>query len=74
MILAGSFESLAALLSLIAVSVGRVVVVAPIVATSPLWTLMLSAIFLRGLERLNARILSGTLAVVAGTIAIIALG
>lgn len=72
-IVAGGFESLAALLSLIAVSIGRVVVVAPIVATSPLWTLVLTAIFLRGLERLNPRTLLGTFAVVSGTIAIIAL-
>jgi drug/metabolite transporter, DME family len=74
LIMAGGCESLAALLSLVAVSVGRVVVVAPIVATSPLWTMMLTAIFLRGLERLNARTIAGTLAVVVGTIAIIALG
>lgn len=73
LIMAGACESLAALLSLVAVSVGRVVVVAPIVATSPLWTMMLTAVFLRGLERLNARTIAGTLAVVAGTIAIIVL-
>lgn len=72
-IVAGGFESLAALLSLIAVSIGRVVVVAPIVATSPLWTLVLTAIFLRGLERLNPRTLIGTFSVVSGTIAIITL-
>lgn len=74
LIVAGGFESLAALLSLIAVSIGRVVVVAPIVATSPLWTLVLTAIFLRGMERLNARTVMGTVAVVAGTIAIIVVG
>lgn len=74
LITAGGFEALAALLSLVAVSLGRVVVVAPLVATSPLWTLVLAAIFLRGIERLNLRTIAGTLAVVVGTITIIALG
>lgn len=74
LMMAGGFEALAALLSLIAVSIGRVVVVAPIVATSPLWTLGLAALFLRGLERLNVRTIVGILAVVTGTIAIITLG
>lgn len=73
-IVAGGFETLAALLSLIAVSIGRVVVVAPIVATSPLWTLVMTVIFLRGLERVNARTVIGTFSVVAGTIAIIVVG
>lgn len=70
-ILAGGFETLGALLSLIAVSVGQVVVVAPIVATSPLWTLIMSSIFLRDLERINTQSVMGTFFVVAGIIAII---
>ncbi|MFQ5852357.1 MAG: EamA family transporter [Candidatus Binatia bacterium] len=72
--MAGGFETLGALLSLIAVSVGRVVVVAPLVATSPLWTLVMAFVFLRGLELVNARTVIGTFSVVAGTIAIIVLG
>ncbi|MFQ5960620.1 MAG: EamA family transporter [Candidatus Methylomirabilales bacterium] len=73
-IVAGGFESLAAFLSLVAVSVGRVVVVSPIVATSPFWTLLMTVVFLRGLERINARTVIGTFCVVAGTIAIIVWG
>lgn len=73
-IVAGGFESLAALLSLVAVSIGRVVVVAPIVATSPLWTLVMTVVLLRGLERVNARSVIGSFSVVAGTIAIIVMG
>lgn len=70
-ILSGFFESAASLLSLIAVSVGRVVIVSPIVASTPLWTLILSAFFLRGVERVNSRTVTGTLAVMTGTISII---
>lgn len=70
-ILSGFFESAGSLLSLIAVSLGRVVVVSPIVASSPLWTLILTVVFLRGLERINARTVTGTLAVMTGTISII---
>lgn len=71
LVIAGGFEALAALLSLVAVSVGKVVVVAPIVATSPLWTLGMSALFLRGLETISVRTILGTLSVVAGTVAVI---
>ena len=71
-VVAGSFETAASLLSLIAVSMGRVVAVAPLVATSPLWTLLLTVVVLRGVERINAESVAGTLAVVAGTITIVA--
>lgn len=70
-ILSGFFESAGSLLSLIAVSLGRVVVVSPIVASSPLWTLILTVIFLRGMERINTRTVTGTFAVMTGTISII---
>ena len=70
-ILSGFFESAGSLLSLIAVSVGRVVVVSPIVASTPLWTLIMTVVFLRGIERINARTVTGTFAVMTGTISII---
>lgn len=73
-ITSGAFEAVASLLSLIAVSIGRVVVVSPIVATTPLWTLLFTLILLRGLERVNARTVTGTFCVVSGTIAIIVVG
>ncbi len=72
-VIAGAFETAASLFSLIAVSMGRVVVVAPLVATSPLWTLLLAVLLLRGVERITARSVAGTLAVVAGTVTIIIL-
>ncbi|HEX7227959.1 MAG TPA: DMT family transporter, partial [Candidatus Binatia bacterium] len=66
----GLFEGLGALLSLMALSVGTVVVVSPIVATTPLWNLLIAYLFLREREKLNARTALGTIAVVGGTIAI----
>ncbi|MCY4488188.1 MAG: EamA family transporter [Deltaproteobacteria bacterium] len=71
-VVAGTFETVASLFSLIAVSMGQVVAVAPLVATSPLWTQVLALLFLRGVERLNVRSVTGTVAVVAGTVTIIA--
>jgi DME family drug/metabolite transporter len=73
-VLSGGFETIAAFSSLFAVSIGRVVVVAPIVATSPFWNLLMVIVFLRGLERVNAVTVIGTFCVMAGTISIIAAG
>jgi drug/metabolite transporter, DME family len=53
-----------------ALSAGAVVIVSPIVATSPLWILLGTWLFLRGIEGLSLRTIAGALSVVAGTIAI----
>ena len=68
--LSGFFEALGALLTLIALTTGRVVIVSPIVATTPLFSLMISLIFLRVKERITTVTVLGTMAVVVGTIAI----
>ena len=68
--LSGFFEALGALLTLMALTTGRVVVVSPIVATTPLFSLVISMIFLRGKENITVITILGTIAVVAGTIAI----
>jgi len=68
--LSGFFEALGALLTLMALTTGRVVIVSPIVATTPLFSLLISQIFLRGKERITTITVLGTVAVVAGTIAI----
>ncbi len=73
-VLSGVMESAGALLSMIATSVGQVVLVAPIVATTPFWTLVLVVVFLRGLEHVNSRTVLGTLCVIMGSIAIILRG
>jgi uncharacterized membrane protein len=46
------------------------VIVSPIASTTPLWTAILSAIFLRKVERINLASVIGTVCVVAGVIAI----
>jgi drug/metabolite transporter (DMT)-like permease len=66
----GLGETLAVLFMLQAFAVGSVVTVSPITATSPIWTALLGAIFLRRLERFTPASVIGTLCVVAGVIAI----
>jgi drug/metabolite transporter (DMT)-like permease len=46
------------------------VVVSPIVATTPLWNLLIAIVFLRGREEINLRTIGGTVFVVAGCVAI----
>jgi drug/metabolite transporter (DMT)-like permease len=69
-LMAGVFETLGILLVIIALSVGQVVIVSPIVATSPLWILVGTWLFLRGIESLTLRTILGAVCVVSGTIAI----
>jgi len=69
-IVSGFFEAVGALLALVALSTGRVVVVSPIVATTPLWNLLIAVIFFKDREEVNARTVAGTIAVFSGTIAI----
>lgn len=66
----GFFEALGALLTLVALTTGQVVIVSPIVATTPLFSLIISLIFLRGKEQVTGKTILGTTAVVVGTIAI----
>jgi uncharacterized membrane protein len=49
---------------------GRVVIVAPIAASYPVWSLMLSAVFLRDVESINWKVIAGILSVVVGNFAI----
>ncbi len=67
---AGVFESLAVLFMLHAFVNGPVVLVSPIAATSPIWTLLMSVVFLRDLERINRYAVIGTLCVVVGVVVI----
>jgi drug/metabolite transporter (DMT)-like permease len=69
-IAAGVFETSAVLLMLTAFVSGPVVLVSPIAATSPVWTLLMSAVFLRDLEGVNRYAVLGTLCVVVGVTAI----
>lgn len=69
-LMAGSFETLGIFLVILALSVGRVVIVSPIVSTSPLWILAGTRIFLRGIETLAPKTIIGVVCTVSGTIAI----
>jgi len=69
-LLTGIAETLSILFIVTALSVGSVVVVAPIAATYPVWALLGAALFLRDLERVNLMTVAGTLSVVVGTVAI----
>jgi uncharacterized membrane protein len=67
---ASLFETLGILFMLTAFVSGPVVLVSPITATSPIWTVLMAAIFLRDLERINLYSIIGTLCVVVGVIAV----
>lgn len=73
LIAAGIAENAGVLLGVIALQVGTVTVVAPLVGTMPLFVLALSAVFLRNVERISARLIVGTLLIVLGVYLITAL-
>jgi DME family drug/metabolite transporter len=72
-VLAGVAENVGVFLLLLALSYGTVSVVAPLASVSPIFVLVLSFFFLRGIEMLNRRIVVGTLLIVAGVYLITAL-
>ena len=73
-ILAGLAENLSVFLVILSLSFGAVSVVAPLQNVTPIFVLLLSAAFLRGIEMLNARVIAGTLLIVLGAFLITALG
>ncbi|MGB7949667.1 MAG: EamA family transporter [Candidatus Binatia bacterium] len=66
----GVFETVSILLIITALSVGPVVVVAPIAATYPIWALIGAKLFLRDVEQITPKVILGIVSVVAGTVAI----
>jgi uncharacterized membrane protein len=56
---------------MLSLSLGRVVVVAPIAATYPVWALIGAKLFLRDVEKITVKTMVGILSVVAGTVAIL---
>jgi drug/metabolite transporter, DME family len=66
----GLGETLAVLFLLFAYAHGPVVIVAPISATVPIWTMLLAALFLRDLEHFTGAAVAGSILVVIGVIAI----
>jgi drug/metabolite transporter (DMT)-like permease len=67
---AGIFETFSIILILTALSIGPVLVIAPIAGTYPVWSLIGAKLFLRDVERIGLKAAVGILSVVAGTIAI----
>ena len=65
---ASLFETVGFLLFSAAVSLGQVVLIAPIMATTPMWVLLGSILLLRDLEKVTLRTAIGSGAVVTGTI------
>jgi drug/metabolite transporter (DMT)-like permease len=65
---AGALQAGALLAVYAALTLGMVSVVVPLYTSSPLFVLPLSAIFLRGLDRVTPRITAGALAVVLGVV------
>ncbi len=72
-IAAGVAENAGVFLTVVALGLGTVSVVTPLTATGPIFVLLLSFAFLRGIERLTARIVLGTILIVLGVYLITAL-
>ena len=66
----GVFETVSIVLIITALSVGPVVVIAPIAATYPVWSLIGAKLFLKDVEQISLKVVVGILSVVAGTVAI----
>jgi uncharacterized membrane protein len=63
---AGLAENTAVFLNVVALGMGTVSVVTPLYGSSPIFVLLLSFFFLRGIERLSGRVVAGTLLIVLG--------
>jgi drug/metabolite transporter, DME family len=71
---AGVTENLSVFLVVLALSFGTVSVVAPLTNVTPLFVILFSLLFLRGIEALNARVIGGSALIVVGAVLITALG
>jgi drug/metabolite transporter, DME family len=65
-IAAGVAENAGVFMTLVALKLGTVSVVMPLSAVAPIFVLPMSMLFLRGIERLTTRVVTGTLLVVLG--------
>ena len=66
----GIFETLSLILIITAISIGPVVIVAPIAASYPVWAMIGAKLFLGDVELITWKTLMGVVSVVAGTAAI----
>jgi uncharacterized membrane protein len=65
-IVAGVTENAGVLLTVAALNLGTVSVVAPLSGAAPLFVLLMSFVFLKGVETLSGRVVLGTLLIVLG--------
>ena len=70
---AGLMENAAVFLNIVALGMGTVSVVTPLYGSSPIFVLLLSFFFLRGIEVLTVRVVTGTVLIVFGIYLISAL-
>jgi drug/metabolite transporter, DME family len=63
---AGITENAGVFLNVVALGLGTVSVVAPLYGSAPIFVLLLSYVFLRGVEILSGRVVTGTLLIVLG--------
>jgi uncharacterized membrane protein len=70
---AGVAENAGVFLTVVALSLGTVSVVTPLTGSAPIFVLLLSFLFLRGVETLTGRIVAGTVLIVLGVYLITAL-
>ena len=73
LILAGITENLGVFLTIIALRDGAVSVVTPLTAAAPIFVLLFTPFFLKGVEVLTARVVIGTVLIVAGVYVITAM-
>ena len=65
-IVAGLAENIGVFMVIVALSIGAVSIVAPLTIISPIFVLLLSFFFLRGVEVLTASVVTGTVLIVLG--------
>ncbi len=70
---AGVAENVGVFLTVVALGLGTVSVVTPLTGSVPIFVLLMSFLFLRGVETLTARIVAGTVLIVLGVYLITAL-
>lgn len=70
--LSGLLNSIAVSLNMTALEMGDVVLVSPLIATTPLFTVVLSTIFLRSFERVTLKVLLGAASICLGGVVLTA--
>ena len=70
--LSGLLNSVAVSLNMTALEMGNVVLVSPLISTTPLFTVLLSTIFLRSFERVTLKVLVGAASICLGGVVLTA--